>query len=110
MIVDPRLPAILAAQFLDGPAHALDHGDEAEGADMRMRFGQDVVRRAGLDEFLQHLAAEEARILDPAIELAVREGAGAALAELDVRLRFSTAARRPQVSLVRSRTTLPRRG
>ena len=38
------------------------------------------------DELGQDLAAEMAGVLDPAVELAVGEGAGAALAELDVGL------------------------
>jgi hypothetical protein len=60
-VVDLVLPAILAAQALDGLAHALDHRHQAEGADVRMGLGQDLFRRAGLDELLQHLAAQEAR-------------------------------------------------
>ena len=83
-VVDPRLPAVFAAQLLDLPAQALDHGDQPEGADMRVGFPQDVVGRARGDELFQHLAAEEARVLDPAIELAVGERARAAFAELDV--------------------------
>jgi hypothetical protein len=90
-IVDARFPAIFAAECLDRRPHALDHGDEAEGADMRVRLPQDVVGRTGFHELLQHLAAEKARILDPAIELAVGEGARAALAELDVRIRIELA-------------------
>src|SRR5690242_8987623 len=85
-IGDLRAEAILAAQILDGLADALDDGDEAKGADVRLGDVQDLVRRAGLDEFRQHFAAVVVRILDLAIELAVRERAGAALAELDVRL------------------------
>ncbi len=71
---------------------------------------EDLVGRAGLDELLQHLAAEEARVLDLAVELAVGEGAGAALAELHVATRGSSTflRHRPQVSLVRWRTALPR--
>jgi hypothetical protein len=45
-VVHPRLPAIFSAQFLDRAADALHHRHEAEGADMRMRLPQDVVRRA----------------------------------------------------------------
>jgi hypothetical protein len=57
-----------------------------------MGLGQDLVGRAGLDELLQHLAAQVAGILDLAVELAVREGARPALAELDVGLRVQLAA------------------
>jgi hypothetical protein len=50
-----------------------------------------------------------ARVLDLAVELAVGEGAGAAFAELHVASGLSSRLRhRPQVSLVRSRTALPR--
>ncbi len=108
-IVHARLPAIFAAQPLDGRADALDHRDETEGADMRMRLGQYVVGRAGVHELLQHLAAEEARVLDPAIELAVREGPAPPSPNWTLLSGLSTARRhRPHVSLVRSRTTLPR--
>ena len=51
---------------------------------MGVRLGEDLGRRAGRDELGQHLAAEVAGVLDLAPELAVRKGARAALAELDV--------------------------
>ncbi len=51
---------------------------------MRLGFGQDFGRRAGADELGEHLAAQEPRVLDLAVELAVGKGAGAALAELHV--------------------------
>src|SRR3546814_15105358 len=60
-IVDPVLPAIFAAQPLYLPPHRLHHGNEAEGADMRMRLGQNIVRRARRAEFLQH-RSEERRV------------------------------------------------
>ena len=52
---------------------------------------EDLVRRAGLDELGQHLAAVVLRVLDLAVELAVGEGAGAAFAELHVGLRVQHA-------------------
>ena len=90
-IGDLALEAVFAAQALDGGAHRFHHRHQAEGADMGMGFGEDFFRGAGLDEFLQHLAAEMARILDLAVELAVGKSAGAAFAELDVRLRLEHA-------------------
>ena len=51
---------------------------------MRMRLSQYVQRRACADELVQHLAAEMARVLDPAVQLAVGKGARPALAELRV--------------------------
>src|SRR3954470_15910266 len=58
---------------------------------MRMRLGQDLRGRAGLDEFGQHLAVEVAAVLDPAVELAVGKSASAAFAELDVAFRVEHA-------------------
>ena len=83
-VVDPAAEAVFAAEGLDGSAHRLDHGHEAEGADVGVGLGQDLGRRAGLDELGQDLAAEVTGVLDLAVELAVGEGAGPALAELDV--------------------------
>ncbi len=87
-ILDPGAEAVFAAQLLDRLTDRHDHGDQPEGADVRVGLGQDVLGRAGLDEFGQDLARKVAGILDPRIELAVGKGSGAALAELDVRFRF----------------------
>ncbi len=46
--------------------------------------GEDFLRGAGFDELGEEFAGEVAGILDAGIELAVGEGAGTALAELDV--------------------------
>ena len=86
-IGDLALEAIFAAQPFDGGAQAFHHGHQPEGADMGMRLGEDFLRRAGLDEFGQHLAAQMARVLDLAVELAVGKSAGAAFAELDIGFR-----------------------
>ena len=85
-VLDLVSPAILAAQALDERPHLLDHVHQSEGADMRVGLGQDLLGRAGLDELLQNLASQEARVLDLAVELAVREGPRPALAELHVGL------------------------
>ena len=53
---------------------------------------QDLLRRAGADELVEHLARQVARVADLAPELAVGERAGAAFAELHVRLRIEHAA------------------
>src|SRR3546814_8672638 len=42
---------------------ALDHGHQPEGADVRLADVEDLLGRAGLDEFGQHLAAVMMRIL-----------------------------------------------
>ncbi len=79
-----RAEAVFAAQCFDFRADGFDHGDQAEGADMGFGDEQDLFRRAGFDEFRQHLAAMQKRVADLGIELAVGEGAGTALAELHV--------------------------
>ena len=88
---DPVLEPVFPAQGLDLLAHGLDHGHQAEGADVRMGVSQDLLRRPGRDKLMQHLAGQEARILDLAVELAVGEGARAALAILDVGFRMQLA-------------------
>jgi hypothetical protein len=84
---DALLEADLAAQLLDLVAHGLDHADQSESADVRLRDVEDFLRRARLDELGQHLAAEMARILDLAVELAVGKRPCPALAELHVGFR-----------------------
>ena len=54
--------------------------------------GEDFLRGAGFDELGEELAGKMSRILDAGIELAVGEGAGAALAELDIGLGVENAA------------------
>eukprot|EP01136_Pigoraptor_vietnamica_P016349 Opistho-1_new@4810 len=91
-IADLLLEADLAAQRLDVRAHLLDHADQPEGADVRFGDVEDFLRRAGLHELGQHLARQVARVADLAPQLAVREGAGAALAELHIRFGIQHAA------------------
>ena len=86
------LEAIFAAQLFDGLAHAFHHRHQPEGADMGMGLGEDFLRRASLDELGQHLAAQIARILDLAVELAVGKSSGAAFAELDIGFRIENRA------------------
>src|SRR3546814_3358792 len=88
---DLLFEAHFTAERFDFLAHACDHAGQAEGADMRLADVEDFVRRAGLDEFVQHLAAVELRVLDLTVELAVAEQAGAAFAELHVRRRVQHA-------------------
>ncbi len=47
-ILDPAAEAVFAAQRLDLLPDALDHGDQAEGADMRLADEQDFLGCAGL--------------------------------------------------------------
>src|SRR5690606_24369170 len=74
----------LAAQGNDLLAHGRHHASEAEGADVRFADVDDLLRRAGPNELLSHLAGVELRILDLAVELAVGEQAGPAFTELHV--------------------------
>src|ERR1019366_4852503 len=89
---EARAEADLAAEAFDAGAHLLDHAHQAKGADVRLGDVGDLGRRAGLDELVEYLACEVARVTDLAPELAVGKGAGAAFAELHVRLRIEDAA------------------
>ena len=48
---DPRSKRISPPSALDLGAHLLDHADQPEGADVRLGDEQDLLGRAGLDEF-----------------------------------------------------------
>ncbi len=69
----------LAARFLDLAAQGAHDVHEQVGADVRLRLPEDLLGRARVHEPAQHVARE--RVLDVRRELAVRERAGAALAE-----------------------------
>ncbi len=103
------LEAHFAAQRFDLMAHVLDHARQAERADMRLADIEDFFRGAGFHEFVQHFAADEFRVFDLAVKLAVGKGPGTALAELYVGLGAEDVLRHSaQVSLVRWRTSVPR--
>ncbi len=87
-VLDFLLEAELAAQCFDAGAHLLHHLDQPESADMRLADVHDLVRRIGLDEFGQHLAAVMLRVFDLGPELAVGKRPGAAFTELDVGFRL----------------------
>ena len=83
--VDPRAEPVFAAQRLDRRAHALHHRHQPERADMRLAHVQDLRRRAGLRRTRSAPCGPRwRRVLDLAVQLAVGERAGAALAELHV--------------------------
>ena len=86
-IRDLALEAHLTAQRDDLGAHRRDHAREAERADVRAADVEDFLGRTGAHEFAHDLATVELRILDLAVQLAVREQAGTALTELHVGLR-----------------------
>src|SRR3989338_2022521 len=90
-VVHAALETDFTTQRLDGLAHLLHHAHQTEGADMRMALIQNLFRRTRLDEFLQHLSTQVARVFDLAVQLAVRERARAALAELHVGFRVKHA-------------------
>src|SRR5581483_5085332 len=87
-IDDLALKADLSAQLSDRRAHVLDHRHQPERADVWFAEVENFLGRARLDELRQHFAPEMARVLDLAVQLAVRERAGAAFAELHVRFRI----------------------
>ena len=78
--------AHFAAQGDDACAQVFHHLDQLEGADVRVRFDQDLGRCTGFHKLLHHLAPQVARVFDLAPELAVRERAGAAFAKLHIAL------------------------
>ena len=80
---ESRAEAYLAAVRENHLAQPLHGVRQAVGADVRPGLPEDLVRRAGGDEIVQHLPA--APVMRAGVELAVRESARAALAELDVR-------------------------
>ena len=98
-IADTLLETDLAAQRFDFSAHPADHGDQAESADMRLGDKENFFRGAGLDEFVQHLARQMARIADLAPKLAIRKSACAAFTELHIRfgVQLPLAPQRPGV-------------
>ena len=85
-IHDLPLEAHLATERDDLLTHARDHAGQPERADVRLAHIQNFFRRARLHELLHDLAAVELRILDLAVQLAVREQTCTAFTELHVRL------------------------
>ena len=83
-ILDAILESVFAAQRFDRGAQAFHHLHQAERANMRLGGGEDFFRRPCLHELGQNLAAEKTRILDLAVELAVRKCSRAAFAELHI--------------------------
>ena len=78
------LEANFAAQADDLGAHVLHHFHQLEGADVGFGLGENVRGRARLHEFVEHLAPQVTPVFHLAVQLAVGEGAGAALAELHI--------------------------
>ena len=74
--------AHLTAEPQDFPAQIFDGFPQPVGADVRRCLPEDVRRCTAGGELFEHLPA--ARVPDAGVQLAVRKGAGAALAELDV--------------------------
>src|ERR1700761_1742438 len=69
---------------MNGGAHLLHHADQTKSADMRPAQIENVFRSTRFHELLEHLAAVVMRILDLAVELAVRECAGSTFTELHI--------------------------
>ncbi|KPY81638.1 hypothetical protein ALO94_200408 [Pseudomonas syringae pv. spinaceae] len=80
------LKAHFAAQRFDLVTHVFNHTGQAERADVRFADVENFFRRARFHELVQHLAADEFRVLDLAVKLAVGERTGTAFTELHVGL------------------------
>ena len=83
--VQPGLKTDFPAEGDDFLSDILHHADQHVGADVGLCVVDDGLRRAVGGELLQH--PEHPPVVGAGVELAVGEGAGAALAELDVGLR-----------------------
>ncbi len=73
----------LSPGLLDGPTQVAHDVDEQVGADMGLGVHEDVRRRAGLHEGLQHMT--DMGRFDARVQLAVGKRARTALTELDIR-------------------------
>ena len=100
-----RLEAHLAAQPQDLQPQVLHHRAQVIRADVGLGLIQNLLRRAHAHEGLQHLPA--AGILDAGVELAVRERARAALAELHVAGRIEGSARPEALHVLRAGIHVP---
>ena len=89
-IGDPLSEAHLAAGGEDASAQRRHHAPQIVGADVRLGGDENLGRRAAGRQFGKDLVA--AIVPDERVELAVREGPGAAFAEHDVGLRVEDAA------------------
>ena len=84
----PSPEAHLPPQRLDPAAQSAHHRRELKGADMGPVQGENLGRGAGGHQFLEDLADECLRLTHLAVKLAIGEGAGPSLPELDIRLRI----------------------
>ena len=78
------LKAHLAPQRYDLFAQVLDHFDQFESADVRVRCKQNLGRRASLHKLVHDFAAQVARVFDLAVKLAVRKCASATFTKLNI--------------------------
>ena len=85
-IGDTLIESHFTAERNDLRAELLHHLHQFEGADVGVCGVENLVGRAGLHKLFHDLAAQKTRVLDLAVELAVRERARTAFAELHVRL------------------------
>ncbi|MNS49428.1 hypothetical protein D3C72_820360 [compost metagenome] len=83
---DALLEAHFTAQGANLLTHVFHHAGQTERTDVRFADVEDFFRSTGLDEFVQDFTAEEFRVLDLAVELAVGECPRAAFTELHVGL------------------------
>ena len=86
-ILHPRRKAIFPAQLFNRLADRHHHRHQSKRANMRMRLGQNILGRPRFHKFDQHLAPQMARVLDAAVELAIRKRPRPALAKLHIAFR-----------------------
>ena len=91
-VIHPRTKAIFTAQGFDLRTDMFHHGNQPKRADMRLGDIENLLRRAGLHKFRQHLAPVMARVADLAIELAIGKSASATFAILHIAFRVQHAA------------------
>ena len=89
-LVRPGMKPHLAAQTENLLPYAFHHPAQQVGADMRLCLHQNIRRRAVCGQNSKNFSAE--RVVDACGQLAIREGARAALAKLNVVFRIEDAA------------------
>ena len=90
-VFDATTEANLTTERENIRAHLLHHAHESERSNVRLTHIENLIRRASIHELAQYLASIVLRILDLAIQLAIRKRTCAAFTELRVRFRIKHA-------------------
>ena len=80
-----RFKPHVAPEAFDFKADVLDHAGQAVGADVRLGFIKNFLRRSGLEKLVKNISASY--VLNAGIEFSVRKRARAAFAELNIAVR-----------------------